>query len=79
MQCLSFFQQAASNGETTEDSELNKYTTKSSKACVMEVNLEYPKDLCELRNDYPLAKDKIEIKKEMLIVITFLLVMLKSV
>ena len=45
----------------------------------MEVNLEYPKELCELRNDYPLAKDKIEIKKETLIVITFLLVMLKSV
>ena len=29
-------------------------------------NLEYPKELCELHNDYSLAPDKIEIKREML-------------
>ena len=34
--------------------------------CVLEVDLEYPKELRELRNDYPLAPDKIEIKREML-------------
>ena len=46
--------------------DLNKYTSNSSKGCVIEVDLEYPKELRELNNDYPLAPDKIEIKREML-------------
>ena len=46
--------------------DLNKYSSNSSKGCVLEVDLEYPKELCELHNDYPLAPDKIEIKREML-------------
>ena len=46
--------------------DLNKYTSNSSKGCVLEVNLEYPKELRELQNDYPLALDKTEIKREML-------------
>ena len=46
--------------------DLNKYTNNSSKGCVLEVDLEYPKELHELHNDYPLAPDKIEIKREML-------------
>ena len=46
--------------------DLNKYTSHSSKGCVLEVDLEYPKELRELHNDYPLAQDKIEIKREML-------------
>ena len=45
---------------------LNKYTSNSSKGCVLEVDLEYPKELLELHNDYPLAPDKIEIEREML-------------
>ena len=32
----------------------------------LEVDLEYPKELHQLYNDYPLAPDKIEIKEEML-------------
>ena len=36
------------------------------KGCVVEVDLKYPKELRELHNDYPLAPDKIEIKREML-------------
>ena len=32
----------------------------------LEVDLEYPKELHQLHNDYPLAPDKIEIKEEML-------------
>ena len=39
--------------------DLNKYTSNSSKGCVLEVDLEYPKELQELHNDYPLAPDKI--------------------
>ena len=34
--------------------------------CVLEVDLEYPKEVHELHNDYPLAPNKIEIKREML-------------
>ena len=46
--------------------DLNKYTSNGSKGCVLEVDLEYPTELKELRNDYPLAPGKIEIKREML-------------
>ena len=35
-----------------------------TKGFVLEVDLEYPKALRELHNDYPLAPDKIKIKKE---------------
>ena len=44
----------------------NKYTSSSSKACVLEVDLEYIKELQKLQNDYPLAPDKIETKKDIL-------------
>ena len=43
----------------------DKNTSYSSKGCVLEVDLEYLKDLQELHNYYPLAPDKIEIKREM--------------
>ena len=45
---------------------MNKYAINNSKGCVLEVDLKYPKELRELHNDYPLAPDKIEIKREML-------------
>ena len=44
---------------------MNKYTSNSSKRCILEVDLEYSRELRELHNDYPLAVDKIEIKREM--------------
>ena len=47
--------------------DLNKYNSNSSKGCVFEADLEYLKELRKLHNDYPLAPDKIEIKKEMFI------------
>ena len=46
--------------------DLNKYTSNSSEGCLLEVDLQYPKELHELHKDYPLAPDKIEIKREML-------------
>ena len=49
-----------------ENVDLNKYTSNSSKGCVLEVDLEYSIELQEWHNDYPLAPDKIEIKREML-------------
>ena len=45
---------------------LNQYTSNSSKGCILEVDLEYPKELCELHNDYRLAPRKIETKREIL-------------
>ena len=49
-----------------ENVDLNKYTSNSSKGCVLEVDLEYSIELQEWHTDYPLAPDKIEIKREML-------------
>ena len=46
--------------------DLNEYTSNSSKVCVLKVDLEYPKELHELHNDYPLAPDKMKIRREML-------------
>ena len=37
--------------------ELNKYTRKSSKGCVLEVDLEHPKQWLESHNDHPWAPD----------------------
>ena len=46
--------------------EYKKYTSNSSKGCVLKVDLEYPKELRKLHNDHSIAPDKIEIKREML-------------
>ena len=46
--------------------DLNKYSSNSSKGCVLEVDLEYPKELHKLHNDYPLVPHKIVTKREML-------------
>ena len=45
---------------------MNKNTRNSSEGRALEVYLEYPKELHELHNDYPLSSDKIDIKREML-------------
>ena len=49
-----------------EDLDFNKYTSNSSKECVLEVDLEYPNELREFGNDYPKALNKKEIRREML-------------
>ena len=46
--------------------DLNKYTRNSSTGCVAEVELEHPKYLQGLRNDYPLTSDEIESKEKIL-------------
>ena len=48
-----------------KECDLNKYSSSNSKEYAFEVDLEYPKDLQELHN-YPLAPNKIEVKREML-------------
>ena len=46
--------------------DLNKYISNNSIGCTPEDHLKYPKDLQELHNDYPLAPDKIQIKRDKL-------------
>ena len=46
--------------------DLNRYSSNSSKRCILEVDCKYPKELLEQQNDYILAPDKLEIKREML-------------
>ena len=43
--------------------DLNKHTNNRSKGLVLKVDLECPRELPELHYDYPLAPDKIKIKK----------------
>ena len=42
--------------------DLNKYNSNRSKGCVLEVDIKYCKELCELHNDYSLDQDETEIK-----------------
>ena len=44
---------------------MNKYSSNSLKGCVLQADLAYSKELWELHNHYPLAPDKIKIKREM--------------
>ena len=43
----------------SKEFDLNKHTSNSSKGCVLEVDLEYPRELRKLHNGYSLAPDKI--------------------
>ena len=45
---------------------LDSYDENSAKGLILEVDLEYPKELHSLHNDYPLAPEKITVREEML-------------
>ena len=45
---------------------LNEYKEDSDRGFILEVDLEYPKELHKIHNDYPLSPEKIQVKKEML-------------
>ena len=45
---------------------LDKYKDDSKKGLILEVDLEYPKELHNLHNDYPLAAEKIKVTNDML-------------
>ena len=49
-----------------EELDLNKYVGNSLKGCALEADLEYPRGLHELHNDYTLPSDKKEINGEIL-------------
>ena len=45
---------------------MNEYAGNISKGCVLDVDLEYPKEKRDLHNDFLLAPNEIKIKREML-------------
>ena len=51
---------------TEEEVDLSKYNDESEKGLILEVDLEYPEELHDLHNDYPLAAEKIKVTEDML-------------
>ena len=51
---------------TGEKVDLSKYNDESKKGLILEVDLEYPEELHDLHNDYPLATEKIKVTEDML-------------
>ena len=43
-----------------------KYKEDNEKGVILEVDLEYPQELRDLHNDYPLTPEKMKVMKEML-------------
>ena len=54
------------SNEELNNIDLGKYKVDSDDGLILEVDLEYPKDLHELHNDYPLAPEKVKVSKDML-------------
>ena len=50
----------------TNKIDLGKYRANGKKALILEVDLEYPEELHDLRNDYPVAPEKAKVSKNML-------------
>ena len=49
-----------------DNTNLAKYEKNSKKGLILEVDLEYPKELYDYHNDYPLAPEKVKVNKDML-------------
>ena len=46
--------------------DLGKYKTDGKKGLILEVDLEYPSELHNSHNDYPVAPEKVKVSKNML-------------
>ena len=46
--------------------DLSKYTDDSKRGLIIEVDLEYPHELHDLHNDFPLAPEQVKVTKNML-------------
>ena len=46
--------------------DLNKYTDDSQTSLILEVDLEYPKELHDLHNDFRLAPEQVQVNENML-------------
>ena len=46
--------------------DLGKYKADGKKGLILEVDLEYPKELHDLHNDYPIAPEKVKVSNDML-------------
>ena len=66
IKCLNYFKRVVSNGQILKSLTWINIQAIVLKACVLKVDLVYPKELQELHNDYLLAPDEIQIKREML-------------
>ena len=49
-----------------DETNLAKYDEKSKKGLILEVDLEYQKELHEIHNDYPLAPEKVKVSRDMI-------------
>ena len=54
------------SNEELNNIDLGKYKEDSNDGLILEVDLEYPKDLHELHNNYPFAPEKVKVSKDML-------------
>ena len=52
--------------KNVDNFDANSVSENSSIGCILEVDLEYPEESCELHNDYPLTPERIAIPYEML-------------
>ena len=52
--------------EQINNIDLAKYNDNSKKGLILEVDLEYPKELHDLHNDYPMGPEKVKVTKDML-------------
>ena len=50
----------------TNNIDLGKYKAGDKKGLILEVDLEYPRELHDLHNDYPVAPEKAKVSKNML-------------